>query len=149
MRQKKRSLHELPNTEMVNIEDKHDPYIWLTCTLKGTQTTFLGSQYNQHAIKIKFRCSQLTVPWCWILGIKQDTNLQPCIGPQIKKKILLPKSRNYLQKQQTIGNKFYPTSKKMKNLIEIKREKNSRNLTKRPPQRKLLLKNHRAEFDTV
>ena len=65
------------------------------------------------------------------------------------KKIILPKSRNYLQKQETIGNKFYPTSKKMKNLIEIKREKNSRNLTKRPPQRKLLLKNHRAEFDTV
>ena len=51
------------------------------------------------------------------------------------KKIILPKSRNYLQKQETIGNKFYPTSKKMKNLIEIKREKNSRNLTKRPPQK--------------
>ena len=66
MRQKKRSLHELPNTEMVNTEDKHDPYICLTRTLKGTQTTFLGSQYNQHAIKRKFRCSQLTVPWCWI-----------------------------------------------------------------------------------
>ena len=39
------------------------------------------------------------------------------------KKIILPKSRNYLQKQQTIGNKFYPTSKKIKNLIAIKREK--------------------------
>ena len=39
------------------------------------------------------------------------------------KKIIIPKSRNYLQKQETIGNKFYPTSKKMKNLIEIKREK--------------------------
>ena len=51
------------------------------------------------------------------------------------KKIIIPKSRNYLQKQETIGNKFYPTSKKMKNLIEIKREKNSRNLTKRPPQK--------------
>ena len=83
MRQKKRSLHELPNTEMVNTEDKHDPYICLTRTLKGTQTIFLGSQYNQHAIKRKFRCSQLTVPWCWILGIKQDTNLQPCMRPQI------------------------------------------------------------------
>ena len=39
------------------------------------------------------------------------------------KKIILPKSRNYLQKQETIGNKFYPTSRKMKNLIEITREK--------------------------